>query len=74
MPNKLHSITVKGNNHTWGFEAYVDPKYLDEWRADGLEIYEIENTVPMWVPTWIPIRLWCFLQDAWNFKWLRRWL
>lgn len=62
--NKLLSITVRGRSHIWSFNFYGNPKYLEEWRADGLEVDEIVNTIP----TWAPPKLWCFLQDIFNFK------
>jgi hypothetical protein len=65
--NKLLSIEVKGREHRWSFDFYGNPKYLDEWREDGLEVNEIENTVPEWVPGWA-VKPWCFFQDLFNFK------
>lgn len=66
---RLHNLTIRGKDKTWGFTINVDPKYLPEWRADGLEIDEIVNSVPMWVvELGIPVRLWCFFQDIFNFK------
>lgn len=68
MAKKLHSITVRGNNHTWTFHAYLDPQYLDEWREDGLEIDEIQNTVPAWTVDLGLSGVWCFLQDCFHLK------
>ena len=68
--NKLLYIEVKGKEKEWSFSFYGDPKYIDEWREDGLEIDEIVNTCPTWVPWW-GIRVWFFFQDLFNFKWLR---
>lgn len=69
MSNKLMSITVRGAAHTWSFEFYANPKYLDEWVADGLDIVLVENVVPMWVADYGLVRQWCFMQDIFNFKW-----
>lgn len=68
MGKKLMSVEVRGNDRQWGFQFYGDPKYLNEWRADGLEIYEIENTIPTWVVDLGMTRAWCFCQDIFNFK------
>jgi hypothetical protein len=67
MSRKLLSLTVRGKNSTWAFNVVADPQYLDEWRADGLEIYEVCNVIPAWLPAW-SVRSWCFLQDLFNFK------
>jgi len=67
MAKKLMSVTVKGERSRWCFSIYADPQYLDEWRADGLEIYEVCNVIPMWVPGWA-VRPWCIAQDLFNFK------
>jgi len=66
--SKLLSITVKGKNHNWSFNFYDDPKYLKEWRQDGLDIVEIENTIPLWVVDFKLTKAWCFFQDIFNFK------
>ena len=68
MTDKLLTLTVRGHEKTWCFEFYGDPQYLDEWREDGLEINEVCNTIPLWVPAWA-VRPWCFMQDVFNFKW-----
>ena len=70
MSKKLLSVTVKGNEKTWVFDFYADPKYLEEWREDGLEVNEILNEIPLWVADRgiIAIRAWTFIQDVFNFK------
>lgn len=69
MGNKRMMVTVRGNRSRWGFEFYGDPKYLDEWREDGLDVVEIENVIPEWVASYGLVRPWCVLQDLFNFKW-----
>lgn len=68
MGEKLICIVVKGNRRTWGFRFKGDPKHLPEWRADGLDVYIPENSIPMWVVRAGLIHPWCFLQDLFNFK------
>lgn len=68
MASKLLGINVKGKNKKWGFHFYGDPKYIEEWRADGLDITEIENVIPAWIVDLGLLRPWCFVQDVWNFK------
>jgi hypothetical protein len=69
MSKKLLSLTVRGSEKVWSFEFYGDPKYLEDWREDGLEVNQIVNTVPLWVADLKLVRHWCFLQDIFNFKW-----
>ncbi len=59
-------IDVKGKNKSWSFDTKVDTKYLDEWRADGLQIFVLHNRVPQWAVAMGLLRPWCFVQDAWN--------
>lgn len=68
MANKLLSIDVRGREKRWSFEFIGDPKHLDEWRADGLEVFEVENTIPIWIADLGLARPWCFVQDLFNFK------
>lgn len=68
MSKKLYSLEVRGHEHLWSFHVLVDPKYVDEWRADGLELNRLENIIPSWVVDAGLMRPWCFLQDIFHFK------
>ena len=68
MSKKLLIIAVRGNQKTWGFNFYGDPKYLKAWRMDGLEIGEVQNVIPVWIVNIGLTRAWCFFQDVFNFK------
>jgi hypothetical protein len=68
MTKKLLSIAVKGKNSVWGFNFYADPKYIELWRDDGLDVVEIENVIPEWVATIGLVRQWCFMQDLFHLK------
>ena len=66
---KMHILNIRGKRKEWGFEVLVDPKYVPEWREDGLDINEIVNTVPQWyADLGLPIGVWCFVQDILNLK------
>lgn len=69
---KLLSIKVRGAEKDWSFSFYGDPKHLDEWRDDGLEIDEIVNTVPVWAAELGLQKIWFFIQDVFNFKFFKR--
>ena len=66
MKQKL-SITVRGKHKTWNFKFDGDPKYLDEWRADGLEVDALVYSIPEWVPGRF-LNVWCFLQDCFYLR------
>lgn len=68
MGYKLLGINVKGKTKTWGFAFMQDPKLIEEWRADGLDVFEIEAVIPAWVADLGLVRPWCFLQDLFNFR------
>jgi len=68
MAKKLLSINVRGKKDTWGFEFYGDPKLIDEWRADGLDVIEIANLIPAWVVDLGLTRPWNRLQSLLNFR------
>lgn len=67
MAEKLLSIHVRGKQSLWSFEFRGDPKYIPEWRADGLDVYEVENIIPFWLPP-ILVRPFVIAQDLFNFK------
>lgn len=65
-------VTVRGKSGAeYGFIFKGDTKYLDEWRADGLEVHEVYNVIPLWVQQAGLTRVWCRVQDLWRF--LRLW-
>ena len=66
---KLLSVTVRGRDKEYCFTFYGDPRHLESWRADGLEVYEVCNVIPVWIKELGLAKPWCFLQDIWNFKW-----
>ncbi|WP_432592160.1 hypothetical protein [Stenotrophomonas maltophilia] len=68
MADKLLSLHVKGRHKSWSFEFMGDPKYIPEWEADGLEVWEVCNVIPAWVVDLGLTRLWVFAQDVFNFK------
>lgn len=65
---KLMTVTVRGKAKTWGFAFYGDPRHIEAWRADGLDVVLIENVIPAWVADLGLVRPWCFLQDVFNFR------
>lgn len=56
---KLYSLDIRGKRKEWCFDIWADPKYVEEWRNDGLVLQEILNTVPMWVADFKLTRIWC---------------
>lgn len=68
MARKLLVIHTRGRSKSWSFEFMGDPKYIEEWNADGLEVREVVNTIPAWIVDLGLVRPWCFLQDVFNFK------
>lgn len=70
MKRKIE-VMIRGKEKLWGFTFYGDPKYLEEWRADGLEVNEVYNTIPLWAQQLGLTRIICRVQDAW--RWLRLW-
>jgi hypothetical protein len=68
MSQKQMMIEVRGKRKSWSFPFYGDPKYLAEWRADGLEVNEVYNTIPYWVVECGMARPWCFVQDVLNLR------
>jgi hypothetical protein len=65
------SITVRGKQKTWSFNFTGDPQHLADWEADGLEVYEVLNSIPLWAQQIGLTHAWAAAQDAW--RWLRIW-
>lgn len=68
MSKKLFEITVHGKSKTWGFLFDGEEKYLQDWVNDGLDVSRVENIIPEWVVNAGLIKIWCFLQDIFQFR------
>jgi len=68
MSKKQMSILVVGKEKTWSFNFLGDPKHLEEWKKDGLDVEEVINSIPDWAVELGWVRPWCFFQDIINFK------
>lgn len=65
---KLASVEIRGRRSMWGINWHATPEQIAAMRADGIEVYEIENTIPTSIAGMGLTRAWCFLQDLWNLK------
>ena len=65
---ELASITIHGEQSTWAVNWHTTPKEIEAMRADGIEVFEIENIIPAWVVDAGLTRTFVFFQDLWNFK------
>lgn len=43
------SLRVRGKQHEWCFTIKGDPQFLEEWRADGLEVELVYASIPAWM-------------------------
>lgn len=61
------SVSVTGKSgKTYSFNFKGDPKYIDEWTDDGLDVVPICNTIPRWAAELGLMRPWFAVQDAWK--------
>jgi hypothetical protein len=65
---RVYAITVIGKAHKWLFLVEEDPRYLQEWLDDGLDISLVVNIIPEWVVNLGLTKVWCFLQDIFQFR------
>ena len=66
---KALQIVVQGKTAAFAFSFQGDPKHIPEWTAQGLQVDEVVNSVPVWVVRVRLTRLWIAVQDSWS--WLR---
>lgn len=60
------SILIRGKEKLWGFPFEGDPKHLPDWEADGLQVHEVLNRIPVWAQQLGLSYLWVRVQDAWR--------
>lgn len=61
---KRYSLKLRGKRGTWIFPIVAKPEHVKDWRADGLEVDEVVNTIPDWVVGLGLTRVWVWMQDA----------
>lgn len=71
MKRPLLMMVRDNNGNWWGFEVRADPTHIAEWRAAGLEVYEVDATIPKWAAAVGLAPLVAALQRAW--QWARIW-
>ena len=71
MKQRMCVNVVTKIGRKFGFPFEGDPQYLEDWRAEGLDIDIVENTIPVWAVSFGLLRPWIAMQDAW--RWLRLW-
>lgn len=64
MAMKRYSVHVKGREKLWAFTFRAEPEHVEDWRRDGLEVYEVLNTVPVIIQRLGLTRAWIAAQDA----------
>jgi hypothetical protein len=62
------SVDVRGKQLEWSVTWNASQEQIDAMRADGIDIWMPENSIPAWVVDIGLLRPWCFFQDIWNFK------
>ena len=60
------AVRVSGREKDWSFPFVGDTQNLEMWRADGLDVVEVVNTIPEPGVRVGLLRPWVFLQDLWN--------
>jgi hypothetical protein len=70
MAKKLYSLEIKGKYKKWSFDVFASEENVKEWKRDGLNLYLVENTVPVYIASLgkYPVKIWCFIQDIFNFR------
>jgi hypothetical protein len=66
MPRYM--IDVRGDRDEWGI--FVPERMVAGLRADGIDVKEVVNVIPYWLPSWA-VHPWCRAQDIWD--WPSRW-
>lgn len=62
-------LDVQGKQHRWTFIFEGDGRLLADWRADGLEVYEVQYSVPAWAVNAGLLKVWIWLTDLKRLVW-----
>ena len=64
----LTLVEIRGSSHEWGVQSQMSGDQIEAMRADGIDVFVIENTVPGWIADCGLSHVWCFFQDVWNMR------
>ena len=65
---RKYLLEIRGQRHEWMFKIEGTPEALEDWRADGLTVHELENTIPEWAVNLGLLRPWVFIQDLFYLR------
>jgi hypothetical protein len=60
---RVFSIMVNGRQKKWSFNFDGEEQYWHDWIDDGLEVYMVENSCPVWVHDIGLLPVWFFFQN-----------
>lgn len=63
-----HVVMVRGKQHEWSLDCYLSDEAMRDMRADGLEVYELQYSIPAWVAELGLTHVWCFFYDVFKFR------
>ena len=62
----LATLDIRGREKTWAITTNLPEQQIIDMQADGVDVGRLIYSIPAGIP--IPTRVWCFLQDIWNFR------
>lgn len=62
------TVVVKGKQKKWVFDFEGDEKYIQDYKDDGLEVYQTGDLIPMWIVEYNLTKPYLFITKLFNFK------
>lgn len=69
MIKQKYSLEVRGENKKWSIDLWADPRHVEDWLEDGLEVYRLHGSIPVWAVNMGLTSIWFAIQDIFNFRW-----
>jgi len=65
---KNYTVTVKGKESNWSLVVQAKPEHAQDWLDDGLEVYELIYSIPVWVVELGLAKYWMICSNIFNFR------
>jgi hypothetical protein len=65
---KSVTLSVRGKRSEWAIDCHMSQGQIDAMNEDGIEVFELHHSIPMWAVDLGLTRPWCFVQDVFNFR------
>ena len=63
-----YNLIIRGKEHEWTVSVMADPEHVKDWQADGLQLEEVQYSVPAWAVEAGLLKPYIFIYDLFYMR------